>query len=563
MNAKPESIDAVIDAVGATDPVNVPTKRQLLSSFASVLRQATALPGEVKGLGVELVRIGAGRSLVTPARGDNRFKDAAWQDNGIYRRVAQTYLAACRTADNLVDGIDGEDWRRAEKARFLMGIVTSAAAPTNTLIGNPAALKRAFDTNGKSLVRGIGNWVSDVRHNGGMPSTAKAGALKVGEDLAVTPGAVVGRDDIAELIQYQPTTEQVYERPTIVVPPPIGRFYFLDLAPGRSFVEYSVSRGLQTFLISWRNPTKQQSQWDIDTYAQRILAAVDEVRRITGTDDVNVIGFCAGGILTTAVLNYLAAAGDERIHSVAFAVTLLDFGLSAPIGAFSSAKLLSVARGRSRRAGVIDARTMGGVFSWMRPNDLIWNYWVNNYLLGQDPPVFDILSWNADGTNLPARLHEQFLDIFANNPLVERGSRTFLNTPMDVSTIGVPNFVAGAVNDHLTPWRGTYRTTQVISGPSTFVLSNAGHIASLVNPPGNPKATYFTGGDDPAADADAWLATAEKQRGSWWEAWANWTTDHSGNQRPAPEELGSPAQPPLTAAPGLYVRDRFPPASAT
>jgi polyhydroxyalkanoate synthase len=254
----------------------------------------------------------------------------------------------------------------------------SAAAPTNTLLGNPAALKRVLDTGGKSVVRGLSNWLSDVRHNGGMPSTAKPGVLNVGEDLAVTPGAVVGRDEVAELIQYTPSTEQVYERPTLVEPPPIGRYYFLDLAPGRSFVDYSVSRGLQTFLLSWRNPTKQQSHWDIDTYARRILTAIDEVREITGSEDVDLIGFCAGGLLNTAVLNYLSATGDERIRSAAFAVTLLDFGLSAPIGAFSSTKLQSIARGKSRRAGIIDARTMGGVFSWMRPNDLVWNYWVNN-----------------------------------------------------------------------------------------------------------------------------------------------------------------------------------------
>ena len=554
LNPEPASMDAI----GATEPAAIPSARELLSSLAVVLGQGTTMARESKALTVDLIRVGLGRSDVQPARGDTRFRDPAWQDNPLYQRVAQSYLTTCRTADKLVDNLDGSDWRRAEKARFAMGILTSAAAPTNVLAGNPAALKRAFDTGGRSLVHGFSNWLSDLRTNGGMPSMAKPGVLKVGQDLAVTAGAVVGRDEVAELIHYAPTTKQVYERPTIVIPPPIGRYYFLDLAPGRSFVEYSVSRGLQTFLLSWRNPTKDEAEWGIDTYAQRILTAIDEVREVTGTEDVNVIGFCAGGILNTAVLNYLAATGDKRIHSAAFAVTLLDFGLSAPIGAFSSAKVLSLARAKSRRAGIIDARSMGGVFSWMRPNDLVWNYWVNNYLLGQDPPVFDILSWNADGTNLPARLHEQFLDIFAHNPLVKPGERTFLDTPLDVSTIDVPTFVAGAVNDHLTPWRGTYRTTQVMSGPSTFVLSNAGHIASLVNPPGNPKASYFTGEHDPAIDADTWLENAEKQSGSWWEAWADWTMEYAGVEKPAPKKLGSAKSPALTDAPGLYVRDQLP-----
>jgi polyhydroxyalkanoate synthase len=383
---------------------------------------------------------------------------------------------------------------------------------------------------------------------------AKPGAFEVGVDLAVTPGRVVDKDDRAELLHYAPTTPEVHERPVIVVPPPIGRYYFLDLRPGRSFVEYAVSRGLQTFLISWRNPSKEQSDWDIDVYAQRILDAVEAVREITGAEDVNVIGFCAGGILQTAGLNKLAASGDDRIHSASFAVTLLDFGQSAPIGAFSSARLLSLARRNSRKAGVISARAMGSAFTWMRPNDLVWNYWVNNYLMGEDPPVFDILSWNADGTNLPARLHEQFLDIFEHNPLPEPGGLESLGVPIDLGTIKVPAYVAGAIDDHLTPWKSTYRTTQLLSGDCTFALSNAGHIASLVNPPGNPKASYYTGPLDRDQTPDQWLEGTEKFSGSWWEHWADWVTERSGDLSAAPGELGGGRFPAQAAAPGTYVR---------
>jgi polyhydroxyalkanoate synthase len=369
-------------------------------------------------LSAELVRILLGRSGLRPERGDWRFKDPTWNDNPVYRRLAQTYLASCGAADTMLEEIERSGGRqRSARARFAVDIFTSAASPTNTLLGNPGALKRTFESGGGNLVRGIQHFVSDLRHNGGMPSMAKPGALKVGEDLALTPGKVVDKDEFAELLQYAPSTEEVHERPTIVVPPPIGRYYFLDLRPGRSFVEYAVSRGLQTFLISWRNPSKDEAEWNIDTYAQRILDAVDSVREITGAENVNVIGFCAGGILQTVVLNKLASMGDDRIHSVSYAVTLLDFGQSAPIGAFSSARLLSLARWNSGRAGVISARAMGAAFTWMRPNDLVWNYWVNNYLMGEDPPVFDILSWNADGTNLPAALHRQFLDIFEHNPI--------------------------------------------------------------------------------------------------------------------------------------------------
>jgi polyhydroxyalkanoate synthase len=509
-------------------------------------------------LGAELVRIGLGRSELTPGRGDHRFRDPAWTENIGYRRLLQSYLAWCAAVDVLVDAVEEEDWVRGAKARFLLGILTSAAAPTNILLGNPAALKHLLETGGTSLVRGARNWAGDIATNGGMPSMVKQGSLRVGEHLALTPGGVVSRDHVAELIQYSPSTDQVYERPVLVVPPPIGRYYFLDLAPERSFVEYAAGRGLQTFMLSWRNPSSEESDWDLDTYATRIAAAIEEVAEVTGADDVNVISFCAGGIMTAGVLSRLAATGEAPVHSVAFAVTLLDFGLTAPIGAFSSARLLALARWNSRRAGVITARNMGSVFSWMRPDDLVWNYWVNNYLMGQDPPVFDILSWNADGTNVPAALHKQFLDIFEYNLLISPEGLTCLGSPIDLRSITVPTFVAGAVNDHLTPWRGTYRTVQLLGGESTFVLSNAGHIASLVNPPGNPDATYFSGATDAETSADDWLAAAEKRTGSWWEPWADWNIARSGRLVARPESLGSATHPVLEPAPGSYVRDEVP-----
>ena len=509
-------------------------------------------------LSAELVRIGLGRSELVPQKGDNRFKDATWSDNIYFRRLLQSYLAWCRSVDVVVDSLEEDDWRRAATARFLLGILTSAVAPTNFLASNPAAVKRLLETGGTSVVRGTRNWATDLVTNGGMPSMVKSGSLRVGEQLAVTPGGVMSRDEVAELIQYAPTTEEVYERPVLVVPPPIGRYYFLDLAPGRSFVEYATSRGLQTFMLSWRNPSSGQSDWDLDTYAARIDAAIREVRDLTNADDVNVISFCAGGIMTAGVLSHLAANDESPVHSVAFAVTLLDFGLTAPIGAFSSARLLALARWNSRRSGVITAANMGSVFSWMRPDDLVWNYWVNNYLMGLDPPEFDILSWNADGTNVPGALHGQFLDIFERNPLVTPGGMTCLGSPIDLASITVPAFVAGAVNDHLTPWRGTYRTVQLLGGETTFVLSNAGHIASLVNPPGNPRATYFAGATAAGQSADQWLDAAEKRSGSWWEQWADWTVAQSGRLVAAPRTLGDAAHPVLVPAPGSYVRDEVP-----
>ena len=436
--------------------------RSAVSAVAGAVGQGRVVLDESLRLGRELTKIAVGRSEVAPHGGDRRFTDQAWTSNPLYHRVQQTYLAS-------VDAIDGvvEEWgrrvdqRRAQEAAFVSAVLTSALAPTNYLPTNPAAVKEAFDTGGMSLVRGARNYVSDLRRNGGMPQMVDPDAFTVGVDLAVTPGAVVARDEVAEVLQYTPTTETVYERPVLVVPPPIGRFYFLDLRPGRSFVEHAVSRGLRTFMLAWRNPQAEQGDWDLDTYAQRVSDAIDEVREITGSDDVNVIGFCAGGLITTALLNHLAATGDTRVHSMSYAVTMLDFADPAGLAAFSGPSLLKLVKGRSRRNGIISARDMGSAFTWMRPNDLVFNYVVNNYLMGRTPPAFDILAWNADGTNLPGALHVQFLDIFEDNSLATPGAMTSLGTPVDLGRITVPTFVSGAIADHLTSWKNCYRSRGV------------------------------------------------------------------------------------------------------
>ena len=546
-------------AVAAGDAVAAPTPAALLAAAAAALAQGRTVGRESVRFGVEVARLLAGRSSLAPARGDRRFSDPTWEENPAFRRLMQFYLAFGRGVNNLVEDLEqgGADWHTVEQARFASSILVSALAPTNAPWSNPAALKRGFETGGRSLLRGLGNFIGDVRHNGGMPSQTDRSAFVVGRDLAVTPGAVVARTELAEVIQYRPTTSKVRERPVLIIPPPIGRFYFLDLRPGRSFVEYAVGRGLQTFMLSWRNPTREQGAWDMDAYAEAILDAIGSVRQVTGSDDVNLIGFCAGGILTTTVLNHLAERRQDLVRSMSYAVTLLDFGIPAPIGAFASKPLLSAARSNSRRTGIISARQMGTVFTWMRPDDLVFNYWVNNYLMGNPPPVFDILAWNADGTNLPAALHAQFLDIFGRNDLCRPGGLSVLGSPIDLKSVRVPTFVTGGVTDHLTPWRGCYRTTQLLGGPSTFVLSNAGHIASLVNPPGNPKATYYVGGE-PGPDPDQWLAGASQKTGSWWEPWSDWVLERAGAERNAPARLGSRRHPARDPAPGLYVRDAVP-----
>jgi polyhydroxyalkanoate synthase subunit PhaC len=557
--AVPSSEAEALASVEGGEPVALPSPRGIARGLVSVFARPRPLAREAAQFGRDTARILRGTDDLSPSPKDKRFADPAWSDNAGYRRLAQGYLALSGAITRLVDDYEagGADWREVEQARFVVNALSSALAPTNTLAGNPAALKRAFDTGGRSLARGLRNMLTDLVRNGGMPAQVDRSAFTVGTDLAVTPGSVVHRSEVLELIEYTPSTPTVRQRPLLIVPPPIGRYYFLDLRPGRSFVEYAVAQGFQVFMISWRNPSKLQADWDLETYARGIVDVLDVIQDVSDSPDVNTLGFCAGGILTTTVLNHLAANGDERVHSAGYAVTLLDFHKRAPIGAFSSPGLLEVARRNSRRSGVITARQMGGVFTWMRPDDLVFNYLVNQWLLGGDPPVFDILAWNADGTNLPARLHEQFLDIFAHNSLVRAGAMRVLDTPLHLSRITVPTFVTGAVTDHLTPWEGCYRTTQLLSGPSTFVLSNAGHIQSLVNPPGNPKASYWTGGE-PGADPQAWRATAERHTGSWWEPWAEWLTERSGDEIPARTARGSAEHPPLEPAPGAYVLDRAP-----
>ncbi len=551
VQSDPIVADQVINAVESGEPVARIGVGAAARSLASAARHSRGIGRRGAGLGIESAKVIAGRSNVSPEKGDWRFKDETWQENPAYRRLMQLYLA---WASTIMEGVEDADldWRDGQRARFAAEVLTTALAPTNSLLGNPAALKRVFETGGMSLARGARNVVKDVRTNRGMPSTVDRGALTVGTDLAATPGAVVYRDEVCEVLQYKPATGTVWSRPVLLVPPQISKYYFMDLAPGRSFVEHAVAQGLQLFVISWRNVTREQSDWGLDTYAEAIERVIDVVREVSGSDDVNLLALCAGGILSSTVLSHFAATGDTRVRSASFGVTLLDFDVPAPIGMFQIAPLLALVRRRSSHAGILDGASLGTVFTWLRPNDLVWNYWVNNYLMGKDPPVFDILAWNADSTNLPGRLHGEFLDVMQNNLLTKPGELTVLGTGVDLSKVTLDTYVTGATTDHLTPWKGCYQTTQLLGGRSRFILSNAGHIASLINPPGNPKAHFFAG-PEPEGDPDSWFERAERRQGTWWEDWASWVTERSGEERDAPAKLGSRVHKPAEPAPGTYV----------
>jgi polyhydroxyalkanoate synthase len=542
-------------AINGTNPFVGLNRQQLAAAVArwggSLARDPVVLTSRLLGLTAQQLRVLAGVSDLTPDAKDRRFVDSAW-NTPVWRRVAQSYLGTREAVLGSVDDLDLDE-KSAERARFALMQLTEALAPTNALVGNPAALKRAARTRGRSLLRGTRNMVSDWRHNGGMPSQVDTRPFTVGGNLAVTPGAVVHRNEVLELIQYEPTTPKVRERPVLIVPPQVNKFYFLDLAPGRSFIEHAVSQGLSVFTISWRNPTAAQRDWSLDTYVEACLEAAEITCDIAGTPDLNMIGFCAGGITQSLLLGHLAATGRDLVRSSTLAVTTIDTEAKSSMNMFATRRSVESSVAQSRRKGMLSGRDLARVFAWVRPNDLVWNYWVSNYLLGEDPPAFDVLAWNSDSTNLPAALHAEFIHLFMDNALLQPGKLSVLGTPVDLSKVGSDLYVVGAMTDHLVPWQAAYVATQVYGGKSRYVLSNSGHIQALVNPPGNPKASFLTSEETPP-DAEVWLKSATRHKGSWWSDWTQWTAERSGEERDAPTQLGNDRHVPLDPSPGRYVR---------
>jgi polyhydroxyalkanoate synthase subunit PhaC len=506
------------------------------------------------GLGAELARIAAGRSDVAPKRGDRRFADPAWTANPAFRRLVQAYLAAGAAIDGLLSDA-ALDWSADRRLRFAVENVVDALAPSNFPLANPSVLKALVDTGGVNFARGARHFLRDMAEPPRIPSMVDRSAFEVGRDLAVTPGAVVVRSEVLELLQYAPSTERVRERPVLIVPPMINKYYVADLAPGRSMIEHVVASGQQTFAISWRNPDARHAGWTLDTYADAILDALAAIEQITGADATHVMGLCAGGVTLTATVAHLAAIGElDRIAGLTLGVCVIDNAEAGTAAAIVDRNLATLALADSHRRGYLDGRALAGVFAWLRPNDLIWSYVVNNYYLGKEPPAFDILFWNADTTNMPAGLHRDFLEIALTNALVHPGERTLLDTPVDLSAIDVDSYLVAGIADHITPWQSCYRTTQLLGAEPRFVLSTSGHIAAMVNPPGNPKASYRVAEENPPS-GDAWLEGAVQQAGTWWEDWAAWLAERSGDERPAPETLGGAGLEPLAPAPGTYVRE--------
>lgn len=504
----------------------------------------------------ELGLIASGRSELAPPPQDKRFADPAWKESLPYRALAQTYFAWGQALGRFVDAI-GLEKRDAERARFVVSLLVDAMAPTNWLGGNPAALKKLVDTGGASLARGVENLVGDLARNGGLPAQVDARQFAVGRNLATTPGAVVYRSPVMELIQYRPAGGEAHARPLLIVPPQINKFYVFDLAPDKSIVQLALKGGLQAFAVSWKNPTRAECHFGLDTYVGALEEAIDAMREITGSPDVNIWGACSGGITTSALLAHLAARGDRKVHSATVAVCVLDMQVAqdSTAGMFVTPETVLAAKAASQLAGVLEGQELARMFAWMRPNDLVWNYWVNNYLLGNTPPAFDVLYWNSDSTRLAAALHADFLDLIDANPFVRPGLLRVRGTPLDMRRVDLDSYIVAGVTDHITPWHGCYKTARLYGERATFVLSNSGHIQSLLNPPGNPKSVFWT---HPAreGEAEAWLQKASKQQGSWWPHWLEWIKARSGELREAPAGLGSETYPSLGAAPGSYVMEK-------
>ena len=504
----------------------------------------------------EVGRIATGQSALAPDPKDKRFADPAWKESTAYRALVQTYLAWGGALNKFV-GEAGMGKRDAERARFVVSLFVDAMSPANMLGGNPAALKRLVETGGTSLLRGLENFASDLARNGGLPAQVDTSRFAVGNNLAVTPGSVVYRSPVMELIQYHPMGAKAHARPLLIAPPQINKFYVFDLVPDKSIVQLALKGDVQTFSISWKNPTREERDFGLDTYVGALEEALDVMRDITGSEDANIWGSCSGGITTSAFLAHLAARGVRKVHSATVAVCVLDMEVAqgTTAGAFVTPETISAAKTAAQLQGLVEGQELARMFAWMRPNDLIWNYWVNNYLLGNAPPAFDVLYWNSDSTRLPAQLHADFLDLIDANPYVNAGRLEVRGTPLDLAQANLDSYVVAGLTDHITPWQGCYNTARLYGKRSTFVLSNSGHIQSLLNPPGNPKA-FFWANAAQEKSADAWLEKAAKHPGSWWPHWLEWIKARSGELGDAPAAPGSRAYPSLDDAPGRYVMEK-------
>ncbi|HKW82068.1 MAG TPA: class I poly(R)-hydroxyalkanoic acid synthase [Casimicrobiaceae bacterium] len=493
--------------------------------------------------------------LPASAGSDRRFADRAWRDEPYYAWLRDSYLLYAGYIAELAALARGDDVSR-KRVAFLAKQYVDAIAPSNFLATNPEALRLALESGGASVVQGLSNLIGDAQR--GRIAMTDETAFEVGVNLATTPGSVVLRNDLIELIQYAPTTVATGERPLLIVPPCINKYYILDLRPENSFVRYAVGRGHTVFMISWRNIPAELGRMTWDDYLEQgVLAALEAVREIAGSATSNVLGFCVGGTLLACALAVLAARGGEMpVASATFLATMLDFADPGDIGVYVSPQALAAREPALCSGGRIRGAELASAFASLRPNELVWNYVVGNYLKGQTPPAFDLLYWNGDSANLPGPMYVEYLrNMYLDNRLREPDALAMCGVPIDLGRVAMPAYVLATQEDHIVPWRSAYRTVHLLGGDKTFVLGASGHIAGVINPAAANRRSYRTNQDLPAS-ADAWLAGAASHPGSWWPHWAAWLEPFMGARRGAPKAEGSALHPPQAKAPGTYVTER-------
>jgi poly[(R)-3-hydroxyalkanoate] polymerase subunit PhaC len=520
--------------------------------MAQVLRQPELFARHYAEFASEALNILRDDSNLAPQARDFRFKDPLWLESRFLRVLVQLYLAWNNSVQGWLSQLSiGEADRR--RIEFLFKQLVAAFAPSNFPL-NPAALRRAERTNGTSVVDGLGYWMQDIAHNYAMPRQVRPDAYCVGKDLAITEGGVVHRSEQLELIQFTPLTGTVRRRPVLIVPPQINKYYGFDLRPSNSIIRHLLLSGLQVFVLSWRNPTQEHAGWNLDAYVRAALDATDAIAAITMSRTMGLISGCAGGLTAMAMLGYLAEIGDRRVvnHSLLVTCILPNKGSDAEL--FATRDMLELSRSYVRAQGVMQGQALAKVFFWLRPNELIWRYWINNYLLGKSPPSLDVLYWDSDSTRLPAALHSDFLDMYADDVFQRCNALEVLGRGIDFNKVKIDSYFLGGEDDYLMPWKGCYDTCQLFRGRHQFVLSTGGHLQVLLRPPHLANTVYYTN-EDLSLNADDWRRTAIQHEGTWWQHWHRWLNEKSGALKRAPRSLGNDRFPITAPAPGRYVHE--------
>ena len=505
---------------------------------------------------------GEAAPVATPDPGDRRFKDASWSDNDVFDYIKQSYLLTSRWLQSTVAGVEGLDDESARKVDFHTRRFVDALSPGNFVLTNPEVLKATVESGGRNLLNGLKNLLQDMDENTGRLNIRMTDedAFEIGKNVAVSPGKVVFRNDLMELIQFDPSTETVVKRPLLIIPPWINKYYILDLRKENSFIQWAVGQGHTVFVISWVNPDARLAEKTLDDYMlEGPLAALGAIEKATGEAEINAIGYCIGGTLLACTLAYMAVRKDERIPSATFFTTMIDFEDAGELAVFIDEQQLGALQARMDELGYLEGAEMASTFNMMRGNDLIWSFVINNYLLGKDPFPFDLLYWNSDATRMPATMHGFYLrKMYLENKLIEPGGITLDGVALDLRKIKVPSYVISTQDDHIAPWKSTYAATRLYKGPVKFVLSSSGHIAGIVNPPAAKKYHHWTtpGDKKNPKTPDAWLAAAKEHKGSWWPDWDKWVKKHAGGKDVPARQPGSGKLKALCDAPGTYVKVR-------